>query len=135
MQVRSLALLSGLRIWCCHKLLRRVQIQLGSGVAVAVAEASSCSSHLIPSLLYATGADVKRKKKSLRSWGVPAVAQWNQWYLWSSETQVQPPAWQSGLRIQCCHSRRNHGSDLIPGLGTPYAIIRPKKKKKRWGVR
>ena len=40
MQVRSLdslALLSGLRIHRCHELLCRSQMQLGSGVAVAVA--------------------------------------------------------------------------------------------------
>ena len=35
-QVRSLALLSGLKIWCCHALWCRSQMQLRSGVAVAV---------------------------------------------------------------------------------------------------
>ena len=35
--VRSLALLSGLRIWCCHELWCRSQIRLGSLVAVALA--------------------------------------------------------------------------------------------------
>ena len=40
MQVRFLALLSGLRIQCCCKLWRRSQMHLGSGVAVAVAKAS-----------------------------------------------------------------------------------------------
>ena len=34
--VQSLALLSGLRIWCCHELRCRSQMQLRSGVAVAV---------------------------------------------------------------------------------------------------
>ena len=37
MQVQSLASLSGLRIWHCHKLLRRSQMQLGSGGIVAAA--------------------------------------------------------------------------------------------------
>jgi len=37
MQVPSLTLLSGLRIWCCHELRRRLQMHLKSGVAVAVA--------------------------------------------------------------------------------------------------
>ena len=32
MRVRSLALLSGLRVWCCHKLQFRSQIWLGSSV-------------------------------------------------------------------------------------------------------
>ena len=37
LQVRSLALLSGLKIWCCCELWCRLQTQLGSGVAVALA--------------------------------------------------------------------------------------------------
>ena len=36
-QVRSLASLSGLRIWCCHELWCRLQMRLGSCAAVAVA--------------------------------------------------------------------------------------------------
>ena len=36
MQVRSLALLSGLRIQLCYKLQYRSQMQLGSSVALAV---------------------------------------------------------------------------------------------------
>ena len=35
--VRSLASLSGLRIWCCHELWCMSQMQLGSRVAVALA--------------------------------------------------------------------------------------------------
>ena len=35
--VRSLALLSGLRIWCCCVLWCRLQMWAGSGIAVAVA--------------------------------------------------------------------------------------------------
>ena len=41
---QSLASFSGLRIWPCHELWYRLQTWLGSGVAVAVARASSCSS-------------------------------------------------------------------------------------------
>ena len=37
LQVRSLALLSGLRIQRCRELWYRLQTQLGSGVAVALA--------------------------------------------------------------------------------------------------
>jgi len=39
-----LASLSGLRILCCYKLWRRCQMLLGSGVAVTVAKAGTCSS-------------------------------------------------------------------------------------------
>ena len=49
-QVRSLALLSGLRVWCCCELWCRSKTQLRSCVAVAVALASSYSSNWIPSL-------------------------------------------------------------------------------------
>ena len=48
--VQSLALLSGLRIWHCCELWCWLQIRLGSGVAVAVPEAGSCSYDLTPSL-------------------------------------------------------------------------------------
>ena len=48
--VQTLALLSGLRIWSCRELQCRSQMQLGSGIAVAVVQASSCSSHSNPSL-------------------------------------------------------------------------------------
>ena len=49
-QVQSLALLSGLRIQCCPQLWCRLQIQLGSCVAVAVVEACNYSSDWTPSL-------------------------------------------------------------------------------------
>ena len=45
-----MAFLGGLRIQCCHKLRHRTQMQLGSGVAVAVAQASSYGSKSTPSL-------------------------------------------------------------------------------------
>ena len=50
MPVRSLALLSGSEIWCCHELWCRSQMSLGSAVVVAVVKAGSCSSDLTPSL-------------------------------------------------------------------------------------
>ena len=50
MQVRSLALLSGLRIQRCLELWCKSQMWLRSGVAVLVAVAGRCSSHLTPSL-------------------------------------------------------------------------------------
>ena len=47
---RSLASLSGLRIRHCCELWCRLQMQLGSGVTVPVAQPGSCSSDLTPSL-------------------------------------------------------------------------------------
>ena len=38
------------RVQCCHKLQRRLQMQLGSSVAVAVVEAGHCRSNSTPSL-------------------------------------------------------------------------------------
>ena len=64
-QVRSLASLSGLRIQHCWKLWRRLQMHLGSSVAVAVVLAGSYSSDSTPSLElpYAAGAALESKKK------------------------------------------------------------------------
>ena len=52
MWFQSLASLSGLRIWHCRELWCRLQMWLGShvAVAVAVAQVSSCSSDSAPSL-------------------------------------------------------------------------------------
>ena len=49
-RVRSLASLSGLRIWHCHALWCRLQTRLRSGIAVAMAQAGSKSSDYIPNL-------------------------------------------------------------------------------------
>ena len=46
--------------------------------------------------------------------------------------QVRSPAWLIGLTIQCCCScgiGLNGQSDLIHGLGIPYAVRRSKWKK------
>ena len=62
---RSLASLSGLRIWNCHELQCRSQRQLGSGVAVAVVW-SSAEAWIRPlawELPYAGGVALKRKEK------------------------------------------------------------------------
>ena len=70
--------------------------------------------------------------------GIPAVAQWNWWHFWSARTRVQSPAQHSGLKIRCCRScgsGRHCSSDLIPGLGKPYASGRPKKKRENGGHR
>ena len=63
MQVRSLASLSGLWSWHCPELWCRSQMQLRSGVAVAVAQAGSYSSDSTPSLgtSYSSGVALKRQ--------------------------------------------------------------------------
>ena len=50
MWVQSLASLSGSGIWCCLELWCSLQMQLGSRMAVAVAQTRGCSSNLTPSL-------------------------------------------------------------------------------------
>ena len=59
----SLALLSGLRIQRCCELWCRSQMQLGSGVAMAVAQASNCSSGQTPSLRTSTCQKYGSKKQ------------------------------------------------------------------------
>ena len=65
MQVRSLALPNGLKIWHCHELWCGLQTWLRSVIAVAVAVAGSCSSYLTPSLgtSICHGCNPKKKKK------------------------------------------------------------------------
>ena len=76
LRVQSLALLSGLRIWCCCELWCRSQARFGSGVAVAVAQAGGYSSDETPSLGTSIcrgssprkGKKTKKKKKKIFSW-------------------------------------------------------------------
>ena len=64
MWIQSLALITGSRIQCCQRSVY-ISMQLGSSIAVAVVQASSCSSNLTPSLElpYATKVALKKKKK------------------------------------------------------------------------
>ena len=50
LQVQSLILFSGLRIWCCHELWYKPQTQPGSYIDVAVMQAGSCNSDSTPNL-------------------------------------------------------------------------------------
>ena len=68
-------------------------------------------------------------QEKVLTWGVPVVLQWDGHPLCSTRTQVQSPAWHSGLSIWCCHNFGWDGWDLIPSLGTPYAKGWPEKKK------
>ena len=64
MQVRSLALLIGLNIQCCHELQCRSQMRLGSLVAVAVVQAYTAPIRpLTWEVPYGLGAAIKKKKK------------------------------------------------------------------------
>ena len=65
MQVQSLASLTGLRIWRCHKLQYTSQMRLGSGVTMAVAyrlAAAALIQLLGWEFPYAAGVALKRKK-------------------------------------------------------------------------
>ena len=61
----SLGGLAQLKISCCHKLPCRWHIWLGSGIAVAVVQAGSCSCDLTAAqeIPYASGSVLKRKKR------------------------------------------------------------------------
>ena len=63
-QVRSLALLSGLSIQCCHELWCRLQMWLGSLVAMAVMQAGSYSSDLTLAWDPPNAEGVAQKKKT-----------------------------------------------------------------------
>ena len=65
--IRSLASLSGLRIWTCCKQQYRSKMGLGSGITVVVVKASSYSSESTPSLgTYICHRCSPRKKKKRR---------------------------------------------------------------------
>ena len=59
--------LNGLRIWHYYKLQHRMQMWLGSGIAVAVAQAGSCISNSVPrlgtSICCRCGPKKEKKKK------------------------------------------------------------------------
>ena len=104
-QVQSLASLSGLRIWCCRKQWCRFHTQLRSDMAVAVVQASSCSSNLIPSLgtsICHRGSPKKEKEKKKVVRRVPTMMQWVKNLTAAAqvavEMQIQFPVWCSGLK-------------------------------------
>ena len=119
MSVRSLALLSGLSIFCCHK--SWLQMQLGSQAAVAAAAPIRPLAWELP---YATGAALKTKPEQTKPvfLRVPAVAQWVQ--NWTAAAGVAAEAgFYCGL-VQC-------SSDSVSFPGT--SICRgcsPKKPTK-----
>ena len=63
--------------------------------------------------------------------GAPTVAEWNWWCLqcWDAGLMPGQARWVKDLTLLSCTVGHNCASDLIPGLGTPYASGWPKKKK------
>ena len=74
MWVPSLASLSGLRIWHCPTHQCRLQVWLGSHVAVAVASAGSCSSDSTPNLGTSICHTCGHKKKNFCKFWPPGVS-------------------------------------------------------------
>ena len=77
LQIGPLALLTGLRIWCFHKLWHTSQKRLRTCVALAVTQAGSCQSHWTCGLgtSISSGVAVRKKRKGKKG-GVPVMAQW-----------------------------------------------------------
>ena len=75
-QVQSLALLSGLVIWCCHELWCSLQTWLGSGIAETVSSYSSdltpilgtCMCHKYSPKKTETNKQIKQQQKKLSLW-------------------------------------------------------------------
>ena len=94
LQIGSLASPSGFRIRHCHKLWCRLQTQLGSRVAVALALAGGYISDSTPSLgtsmCYGCGTEEKKK------WNSPSALNcWEAWEIWTflwSSFQPDPGA-------------------------------------------
>ena len=63
MRVRSLALLSRLRILHCHKLQHRLQLRFSVAMAVAWVEAAALVQLLTEEFPYAAGMAIRKKKE------------------------------------------------------------------------
>ena len=92
------ALLSGLRIWCHRKLWCRLKTRLGSGVALAVVQAGSCSSGSNPSLgtSICRGRDPEKRDKKI----INAICLYLDVHKWDRrerrlETQVKTIFWRN----------------------------------------
>ena len=126
LQVRSLALLSGLRIQRCRELWCGSQTRLGSRVAEALAQASNYSSDSTPSLGTSicrksgprNSKKTKKKKKKKKNF--------NENQIKKGKTGV--PLWCNGLKFQCCHQRLR-SDPWLSNFQMPWA--QPKKKKER----
>ena len=70
-------------------------------------------------------------RNQTQSLGVPAVAQRDWRHFGSTRTQGSPAQWIRIPRCCRCDLGQDCGLNLIPGLGTPYAVGWLKKKKKK----
>lgn len=62
------------------------------------------------------------------------MPQWDRWCLCSTGTQIRSPSCTVGYRISSCYScglDGNQGSHRVPGLGTPYAAGKNKKRNQK----
>ena len=123
--VRPLALLRGLRIRPCCELWCRSQTRLGSGVAVAVVEAGSCSSDSAPSLgtSICCGSGPKEQNKQTKNQKIKFTFQRALATTHAHETS--PPAKTGHLHLPGkrapCDSYEQESSILakLPGLWPP----------------
>ena len=53
------------------------------------------------------------------------------WECWDTGSVPSPAQWVKDHHWGSCGLDCSYGSNLIPGLGTPYALGWPKKKKKK----
>ena len=114
MWVRSLASLSGLRIWHCHELWCGLQTWLGPCIAAAVVQASSCSSNSTPSLgtsMRCTCGPKKQKRKK-ETKGVetttPQIPQQHPAGTEVNRGKRGDPGWTNGAGVASggnCHAR------------------------------
>ena len=136
MWVWSLTSLSGLRIWHCRELWYSSQMWLAFYIAVAVAQAGSCSFDSTPSLRTYICRGCSPKKK----------LQFLEFLLWLSELRTErflckDVSLISGLaqwvKVQCCHKLWCWPQLLFnPWLGISiYHKCGLKKKKKNYSIR
>ena len=127
-QVPSLALLSGLKIWRDRDLWCRSKMRLKSGVAVAVAWASSYSSDSTPclgiSIWCRCGAKkTKKKKKMMVRWKTAYfLASFNILFFFflmlffratpAAYGDSQASGWIGAIATGLCHNHSNTGSEL-----------------------
>ena len=140
--VWSLASISGLRIQRCPELCCRSQMCLGSGVAVAVAQACGCSSDSTPSLGTSICHGYSPETHTKFFLGVPIMAQQKRIWLGMMRLRVQSLASLSGLGIQHCHelwcrSQTRHRLAAMAPTGPlawepPYAMGVALKKQKEF---
>ena len=135
MRVWVLVSLSGLGIQHCHELLCRSQTRLGSGVAVAVLWAGSCSSDSTPSLgtsVCHRGGPKKRKRSGLAEVVFAWPCYLMPWRACLATFHVQVPIFHWGDEV-----REPQHVAVKPGLDQPWESaatfsILPPSSKPSW---